>query len=175
MVDHKNEEWRAIKGYEGLYEVSNTGKIRNYNRRKELSLKKDKYLRVGLHKNNKQKFLTVHRLVAEAFLSNPQNLPQVNHKDENKLNNNVDNLEWCSAKYNINYGTHKNRVSKTLKEKNTAKYGIPVKAISLTDGEELTFPSVCEAARQLNLRSGCITNVIKGRTSKTGKYKFVLL
>ena len=114
------EEWRPIEGYEGLYEVSNLGRVRsldmyvkvgygNYrlHKGKVLSPTKNKngYLKVNLYCNGKQKTIDVHRLVTEAFLPNPDNLPQVNHKDENKTNNRVENLEWCDVKYNLSYGT----------------------------------------------------------------------
>lgn len=102
--------WRPIKGYEGLYEVSNTGLIKslncyNYKEPKILQqyVRKDGYAIVGLSKNNITKTKTVHRLVAEAFLPNPNDLEMVNHRDENKSNNNVDNLEWCSRAYNQIY------------------------------------------------------------------------
>ena len=112
------EEWRPIEGYEGLYEVSNTGRVRSldmYVKGKSYRLHKGKvlspgknkngYLKVNLHYNGKRETITVHRLVAQAFIENPDNLPQVNHKDEDKTNNNVDNLEWCDVKYNLSYGT----------------------------------------------------------------------
>ena len=123
-----NEEWRTIEGYEGLYEVSNLGRVRsldmyvkcgygNYrlHKGKVLSPTKDTngYLRVVLSCNGKHKSITVHRLVAQTFILNPDNLPEVNHKDEDKTNNNVDNLEWCNRKYNINYGSRKDKVRDT--------------------------------------------------------------
>lgn len=114
------EEWRDIKDYEGLYQVSNFGNVRNLNyygkthRIELLKLQKtrDGYIRVGISKNSYQKFFRVHRLVAQAFIPNPLNLPQVNHKDENRSNNCVDNLEWCDAPYNSSYGTRGERISK---------------------------------------------------------------
>ena len=114
------EEWRTIEGYEGLYEVSSYGQVRSFDRYvkysdgrihlhkgKVLSPIKDKdgYLQVVLNCNGKRKRIKVHRLVAQAFILNIDNLPQVNHKDEDKTNNRVDNLEWCTAKYNVNFGT----------------------------------------------------------------------
>ena len=113
------EEWRAVPGYEGLYEVSNMGNVRNVRRNKLLRLLKTNngYIRVFLCKNGIKTGFQVHRLVSEAFIPNPNNLPQVNHKDEDKTNNNVDNLEWCTAKYNLNYGTARIR-SRNTKIKN---------------------------------------------------------
>ena len=114
------EIWRPVVGYEGLYEVSSYGRVRSLDRYvkgksesyrlikgKVLSgsITKDGYVRCLIKVNGVGRSYFVHRLVAEAFIPNPDNLPQVNHKDEDKTNNNVDNLEWCDAKYNNNYGT----------------------------------------------------------------------
>lgn len=122
MRDCKNIEiWKPIKGFEGFYEVSNLGRVRSLesgrwkNRVKILKPGKlnNGYLKVTLFKDGKPKTFLVHRLVAEHFIPNPLNLPQVNHKDENKENNCFENLEWCDAKYNSNYGT---RTKKTCKK-----------------------------------------------------------
>lgn len=106
-----------MKGYEGLYKVSNMGRIYSLYTDKVLkNLKsKDGYYRVFLRKNGQKKHASIHRLVAIAFIKNPNNLPQINHKDENPANNNVDNLEWCTAKYNCNYG------ERTIKSSNSRK------------------------------------------------------
>ena len=107
------EIWKDIEGYNDLYQVSNLGRIKSLKRHRETILKPGKvagYYTVCLSKNNNQKNFFIHRLVAKAFVSNPSNLPCINHKDENKLNNCIDNLEWCTYKYNNNYGTHKQRV-----------------------------------------------------------------
>ena len=111
------EIWKDIKGYEGKYKVSNLGNVKslNYNRTcKERILKyginTDGYLFVGLSKNGIHKNFLIHRLTAQAFIENPDNLPQVNHIDEDKSNNCVENLEWCTAEYNNNYGTHNERI-----------------------------------------------------------------
>ncbi|MCO7126642.1 NUMOD4 motif-containing HNH endonuclease [Sporolactobacillus shoreicorticis] len=110
------EIWRNIKDYEGLYQVSNCGRVKrlsNNRQMKEKILRSVKhgrgYLKIGLHKNGSQKDYFIHRLVAQAFIINPINLPEVNHRDENKHNNNISNLEWCSSKYNANYGTRNER------------------------------------------------------------------
>lgn len=115
------EQWKDIEGFEGLYQVSNKGRVKslgNNKLRKEKILKGGKgtcgHLLVHLCKDGKQAHKYIHRLVAQAFLPNPQNLPEVNHKDENPSNNQVSNLEWCDCKYNINYGTRNQRVAEKL-------------------------------------------------------------
>lgn len=115
-----NEEWKDIKGYEGLYQVSNLGRVKSLERVsiqkhkikekiRACNYDKDKYLILNICKDRKTRTFKVHRLVAEAFIPNPDNLPEVNHKDEDKTNNKVDNLEWCNRKYNMNYGTIKQK------------------------------------------------------------------
>lgn len=113
---NENEIFVDIEGYEGLYQVSNLGRVKslNYNHTNQEKIikfgeNKDGYLLVSLCKNGKSKTCKVHRLVANAFLENLNNLPQVNHIDENKTNNIVSNLEWCDAKYNNTYGTCQQR------------------------------------------------------------------
>ena len=123
----KKEYWKPVVGYEGLYMVSNWGRVKSFDtyrkgRNDSVRFCKGRilkpgtnnrgYLYVTLWKNNKPKTFTVHRLVAEAFLPNPDNLSEVNHRDENKTNNNVNNLEWCNRKFNINYGTRNERMIK---------------------------------------------------------------
>lgn len=113
----KKEIWKDIKGYEGLYQVSNLDRVKrlNYNQTdKERIMKPIKhssgYLQIILFKNGKMKHMYVHRLVALHFIPNPE----VNHKDENKLNNHVSNLEWCTHSYNNLYGTRIERISNKL-------------------------------------------------------------
>ena len=106
------EIWKEIKGYEGLYWVSNKGRVKS--KRKILQSIKGEYLKVGLSKNGIQKTLTIHRLVAQTFIKNKNNYNFVNHKDENKYNNFVNNLEWCTNKYNCNYGKRNIELSKNL-------------------------------------------------------------
>ena len=107
----KEEIWKDIPGYEGLYQVSNQGNVISLHSgsKKILSpfVRKNGYTFASITKDKKKKTFSVHRLVALAFLPNPKNYPVVNHKDENPKNNNVDNLEWCTQKYNCNYGNGK--------------------------------------------------------------------
>ena len=110
------ELWKDIKDYEGLYQISNFGKIKSIGYGKSLLLKpfKDrKYLSINLYKDKKCKKYKIHRLVAQAFIPNPNNYPIINHKDENKYNNYVYNLEWCDIKYNNNYGNRGKKISET--------------------------------------------------------------
>lgn len=109
-----NEIWRPVVGYEGLYEVSNTGRVRRVSDLMVLKFSDSRgYYGVHLRKDGKRKTFRVHRLVAQAFILNPDGLPEVNHIDENKSNNSVDNLEWCDHKYNSLYGTRLERIRKT--------------------------------------------------------------
>lgn len=110
--DSIKEIYKPIKGYD--YEVSNLGLVRNVKTGRILknNLCSNGYLRVGLHKDGVQKNFSVHRLVANAFIPNPKNLPEVNHINECKTDNRIDNLEWCTREYNNNYGTHNERVAK---------------------------------------------------------------
>ena len=107
---------KDIVGYEGLYAVTSCGKVWSYRNEKFLKpwANNKGYLIVDLWKNGKMEHFTVHRLVAEAYIPNPENLPQVNHKDENKTNNCLQNLEWCDAKYNNNYGTRNEKIKKPI-------------------------------------------------------------
>lgn len=122
----EGEIWKDIREYEGLYQVSNLGRVKSL--KKEVirgnhvlpkiypeSLLKPSdnrgYLQVKLCKDKKRKAYSVHRLVAIAFIPNPNNYPMVNHKDENPSNNKLENLEWCTNEYNLNYGTRNKRIA----------------------------------------------------------------
>ena len=126
------EVWKEIPGWEGYYMASTHGRIKSVDRYvisngrgkyfkkgKILRLETDKdgYKKIQLNKNGKAKKYLVHRLVAMCFIPNPNNLPEINHKDENRANNHVSNLEWCNRKYNCNYGTRNEKVSNSLKGK----------------------------------------------------------
>lgn len=111
------EIWKSVVGWEGLYEVSNLGNVRTLHYKKPYLMHPvtdaKGYKRVSFVMPNSKRYKRygVHRLVAEAFIPNPNNLPQINHKDENRVNNCVENLEWCTNKYNCNYGNHCKNVS----------------------------------------------------------------
>ncbi len=113
------EIWKPISGYENLYNISNLGNVFSIKSNRNIKPTKNYkgYLMVGLCKNKKRKNCLVHRLVAGAFIDNPNNLPEINHKDENPSNNVVFNLEWCTHKYNMNYNNLGKRI-KIQKELN---------------------------------------------------------
>lgn len=163
------EIWKDIPGYEGLYQVSNLGKVKSlYNYRGIGNLLKPKlknnYYQVGLRKNNIRKWVSIHRLVAKTFISNPNNLPQVNHKDENKLNNNADNLEWCSALYNNIYGNRISKVKEKL-EKPIIQYD--------TEGNVIKkWNSLKEASETLNISKGNISCCLNGKYKQTHNFMF---
>ena len=120
MLDN-NEIWMDCKGYNGKYQVSNMGRVWNVKSQTYLkgTVTDRGYVYVHLTApNGKHKKERLNRLVALAFIPNPLGLPQVNHKDENKLNNCADNLEWCDAKYNANYGTRNQRIGNSRRMSN---------------------------------------------------------
>lgn len=166
------EIWKPVVGYEGLYEVSNLGRVKSLDYRrtgKERLMKMGKggrnaYYKVHLYKDGKMNIKLVHRFVAEAFIHNQNNLPQVNHIDENGLNNRVDNLEWCTNKYNVNYGTARER----MKEK---RYK-PVYQYSL-DGKLIKeWTSTIEAQKQTGYACSNICNCCRGKLKQAYGYKW---
>jgi hypothetical protein len=156
------EIWKDIEGYEGLYQVSNFGRVKRVvtNRILKQAKQHGGSMLVRLSKNGKPHTCTVHRLAAQAFIPNPENKPQVNHIDEDKTNNMIPNLEWVTAKENINHGTRNERTSKK------------VKAIDIANGEWNEYYSTHECARQLDLNQGSIVSCLKGRLKQTGGYVF---
>ena len=162
------KEWREINGFPN-YMVSNTGEIKslNYNktgREKILIPHKlsNGYLGINLYDGNKRScYLLIHRLVAQAFLPNPNGYRIINHKDENRSNNSVNNLEWCSYKYNLNYGNRNSKLSNSLT--NNPFFSIPVLQYSKTREFLKEFPSIAEAARTINNGNikAAVTNILK--------------
>lgn len=160
------EVWKDIKGYEGLYQISNLGRVKRVTTGRILKgdKNKDGYLLVKLCKNSIGSNKRIHRLVAEAFIPNPENKPQVNHIDENKINNRVDNLEWVTANENINHGTRNGRSGKSQ--------SIPIIATNLKTGESQESYGLRECSRQLGLHPQNISAVLKGRLKQTKGYTF---
>lgn len=124
--------------------------------------RRKQYLKVTLSINNVKYQVAVHRLVAEAFIPNPDNLPCVNHKDENPLNNNVDNLEWCTHQYNTNYGTCIERIKKA--QVNDPKKSKPVNIFAPSGDFVIKLPSIAEAAKYLDVYSTRVSDCCNGIT-----------
>lgn len=159
---------KDIAGFEGLYAATSCGRIWSYKSNKFLRQHKNTsgYLQVCLYRNGKQKFMYVHRLVAQAYIPNPKNYEQINHKDENPENNCLQNLEWCDAKYNVNYGTRNKRAAETqINHPKKSK-----KIICVETGE--IFPSTKEVERKIGIHQPNIVACCKGRLKQTGGYTF---
>ena len=159
------EEWKIIEGYPN-YQVSSEGRVKSLERidrnnhpvkEKILNSSKDGggYLMVGLWKDGIRKTQKIHRLVGKAFLPNPDNLPQVNHIDEDKTNNRVENLEYCTAEYNLNYGTHNERVAKSK--------SIPILQFSKTGEFIRRWESGTQVKRELGFNQSNISMCCKGK------------
>lgn len=165
------EIWKDIIGYEGIYQVSNLGRVKslNYNRTgKEKIMNSCKggcgYLQICLSKEGKKKNYLVHRLVTQAFLDNPNTLSEVNHKDENKTNNCVDNLEWCSPKYNMNYGSCIERTAKAN--------SIPILQFSKEGNFIRKWESATQVRKESGFLQGNISMCCKGKRKSAYGYKW---
>ena len=174
------EIWKDIKGYEGLYQVSSQGRVRSLARvdcggrilkgKIMSNVRSGLYRGINLRKNGKMVRYYIHRLVAETFLPNNSNLPQVNHKNEDKTDNRLVNLEWCDRKYNINFGTGRKRHFERLKTKRA------VIQLSI-DGKEIArFPSIRYASRSTGVNrrgiEGCCMNKPMYNTAGGYKWKY---
>lgn len=176
------EEWRDVPGFEGKYQVSDFGNVRSVDRiDSENHFRKGQimaqryvrgYARVGLRDGEKQKMYSVHRLVAEAFIPNPDNLPQVNHKDEKPGNNALDNLEWCDVFYNINYGGRNKKVSRRLTGRINTPGSKRVEQYTKKGEYIRTFDSMADAEREVGVFSENISAVCRGKQKTAGGYKW---
>jgi hypothetical protein len=186
------EIWKDIQGYENLYQISSFGNVKSLgnggsNKSKEKLLKQricKGYFNVGLCKDGKQKKYQVHRLVAQAFLDNPNNYPQVNHKNEIKIDNCISNLEWCTQAYNNNYGTRLERHSKTMKgkthtqktkDKMSISHQISIVQIHQSGLIVGVYDSAKEVSEVLGINRGDISSCLKGKQKTAGGFKFKYL
>lgn len=186
------EEWKDIEGYPN-YMVSNLGRVKslgNDKTRKEKILNgckdKDGYFQIKLSKEGKVKMYKVHRLVAQAFLDNPNNLPEVNHKDEDKTDNiiwinddgsvdyNKSNLEWCDRNYNNNYGSHNEMVSKALKNRKGLSKRFSKPILQFTKNNEFVrrWNSAKDVERELGIHHSIICMCCKGKQKTAYGYKW---
>ena len=171
------EVWKDIEGYEGLYQVSNLGRVRGldrmvFNKRgsktivngRILKQKTDRYgyKCVCLSKDSKSKHFAVHRLVAQAFIPNPENKPTVNHINEIKDDNRVDNLEWMTVAENNQYGTRNQRMGKT-QQRAVIQY-------TLSNDYIAKYESIQEASIKTNMSEAAIINICKGRQKHPKRY-----
>ena len=177
------EIWKAVEGYEGLYEVSNLGRVRGldrfvrhsgeYQRKakgivlKEATNSTGHYSTVKLNKNGVSKQHKVHRLVALAFIENPNGYKEINHKDENKQNNCVENLEWCTRKYNENYGTKRERWSRNIdRESQARKVSKAVYQVSPDGNIVKRWDSIVQIHKELGYSSGNISMCCNGKIKR---------
>lgn len=176
-------KWSDITGYEGLYEVSTDGRVRTIQHvtnghtfpSRDLTVsvyKSQRYARVRLYKDGKSKDILVHRIVAETFIPNPDNKPQVNHINGNKFDNSVGNLEWCTASENQKHAfkTGLKDIEDTIKK--TRK---KVLQLDMSGNTIREWRSMSDAARELGLQVSNISHCCKGRIGSTGGYKWQLV
>ena len=159
------ETFVKIEGFDN-YEVSNLGKVRNIKSGRVLKprLDKDGYLTHCLYGHDKRKFLFLHRIIATAFIDNPEGKPCVNHIDENKLNNDLSNLEWCSVRENLIHGTRTKRAA----EKHFKK----VIQLDLNDNILNVFESIKQAERETGALARHISACCNGRIKSSGGFKW---
>ena len=171
----KNEEWRDVVGYEGLYQVSSEGRVKSLERTdswgrtvKERILKPNVvgrgYLRVVLYAGGKTRMFYVHRLVCQSFHENPGNKPQVNHINEDKTDNRACNLEWCTRRENINHGSRNERVAKAQSK--------PVGQYTLDGDLVKAWQSTNEVERQTGFSCGNISEVANGKRKTAHGYRW---
>jgi hypothetical protein len=166
----EGEVWKPIPGYEGLYEISNLGRIRRLTWKFVRGSDFGGYRRVNLIKNGEQKSFLVHRLVAEAFIPNENEYPFINHMDENPSNNSADNLEWCTPAHNVNWGTGNER------RREHSPNRTAVISVDMKTGATERFKSIGEAFAKIvpnGKRTGSISEALNGkRKSAYGRYWF---
>ena len=168
-----NEEWKDIEGYDGLYQISNYGRVKSLHYSKEKILKqtltKTNYYQIRLSKNGITKQHYVHRLVAKMFVYNNDidNKTIINHKDENPMNNHYTNLEWCTQEYNINYGTRTKRQVETMKNKEINHLCKKVYCLEL----DRVFPSIQSIADEFGYCRENITCCLRNKDNQQTAYK----
>lgn len=196
--DELREEWVDVHNYEGLYQVSNLGRVKRLPVKQRVIRRGSEYFRnipggiikgslstgpnggyvkVRLSKDGQGRDFGVHRLVASAFLTNPRQYEEVNHKNEVKDDNRVDNLEWCDRKYNVNYGTRKERIYNhpnfiKMARETGKRRRKPVKATDINSGEITYYESTMDVQRKLGIGNASVSRVCLGKRKQASGYKF---
>lgn len=186
----EQEIWKDIQGYEGRYQISSFGRVKalsfwhnnrfgGYMTHEHIingRISRKGYRYVALQKENEAKEFKVHRLVALHFIQNPHSYPQVNHKDEDKSNNHVSNLEWCTNKYNCNYGTRTDRILVSRGQKRKERHPNRVKKKIIQYDKDGNFIRNWECAKdvknELGIDNGDIGKCCKGKKNTAGGYKW---
>ena len=175
------EIWKDIEGYEGLYQVSNRGRVKSLSRKVTNAMfsinehfvkvvdNGNGYKSVSLWKDNKGKHFYVHRLVALAFVPNYNGYKYINHKDEDKSNNDVSNLEWCTAKYNCNYGNHTKKLKKSYILNGNNR---PIDVYDMNGVFLKTFDCSNDVCRELNIERRSLYSVCQGVVKSSKGYRF---
>ena len=175
------EIWKDIEGYEGLYQVSNRGRVKSLSRKVTNAMfsinehfvkvvdNGNGYKSVSLWKDNKGKHFYVHRLVALAFVPNYNGYKYINHKDEDKSNNDVSNLEWCTAKYNCNYGNHTKKLKKSYILNGNNR---PIDVYDMKGTFLKTFDCSNDVCRELNIGRRALYSVCQGVVKSSKGYRF---
>ena len=165
--DNKYKDFIDIKGFENLYKINTNGEIYSVISNKILKPSKDsgEYLNISLRKNGRYYQMLVHRLVALQFLDNPNNYKYINHKDRNKTNNNINNLEWCTASYNSNY-------ENMIANNNKLYKGFKIKITDTIDNINYNFNTIREAAKELKLSYASLTRVL--HTKQLYKHRYIV-
>lgn len=168
---NNNEIWKDIPNYEGMYQASNLGQIRSLRRNGTLGrilkgeIDDSGYIKVALSKNNKIKKYKIHRLVAQTFIPNLNDLPQINHKDGNKKNNCINNLEWCTASYNTRH-SYINNLNKTKGKK--------IIVINKLNNKEIYYRSMRDASLKMGYNKGYLFKKIKTNIFENNLYKWMI-
>lgn len=167
-MENNVEIWKDIKGFE-TYQVSNLGRVKSNRSRKTILKPNDLkgYQQVTLINNNERKSFLVHRLVAKAFIPNPNNYQEVNHKDENKANNSVSNLEWCNRTYNCNYGD-RNKKIRHYQQENGSVRNREILQYDLNGNFIKEWYSIADICREFNVSQSSISKCCINKGTSIG-------